>query len=214
MNILENYKKFLFPLSDVNKIKDKFHLINNNINFTFSHKIKSIYNENNLSDIYTPLMWSVSWNNNYDIIRLFLKNGANPNIPCIHNAKTSYCLHEIIKNQIRMLEQGLNPSIPEEDIRECNLEKYVTEEGVKLLVEHGAKVNVKDSYGRTPLDIAIEYNHKVVIDYLISVGAKKGSELSEEETYVYKTAPGEMQYHLVFWHEEYPPPEDEDIPDF
>ena len=44
---------------------------------------------------------------------------------------------------------------------------------VKLLVRYGSDVNLKDSKGRTALDVAIK---KEIIEYLTSMGARKGSE--------------------------------------
>jgi ankyrin repeat protein len=43
---------------------------------------------------------------------------------------------------------------------------------VKLLIKNGAKVNVKDKGGFTPLHYSYKFNYKKIIKYLIAHGAK------------------------------------------
>lgn len=213
--IFEVYKNILWGNKNEYRLKTIIEAGDIDFNITFNFENKSIFYKECNHNIYTLLMDFIVSDDNYNNIKFLLERGANPNIVCKYNGYNRYCIHEIILNSSRVLEMGWQYfNIPPEAIGEWYFKDYITEEGVKLLVEHGAEVNVKDDWGKTPLDIAILCEIEPIINYLISVGAKKGSELSEEETYVYKTAPGEMQYHLVFWHEEYPPPEDEDLPDF
>ncbi|MFN8671018.1 MAG: ankyrin repeat domain-containing protein [Candidatus Sericytochromatia bacterium] len=214
-NIFENYKIILGQIRDEYRLKAIIEAGDIDFNITFGYSYKNIFYNDFKSNIRTILMECILIDYNYENIKYLLEKGANPNIMCKYLGDITYCIHEIILNSSRILEGGWEHfNIPPEAIGEWYFKDYITEEGVKLLVEHGAEVNVKNARGQTPLDIAILCEIEPIINYLISVGAKKGSELSEEETYVYKTAPGEMQYHLVFWHEEYPPPEDEDLPDF
>ena len=43
---------------------------------------------------------------------------------------------------------------------------------IRLLIEHGAEVNVADIYGKTPLFYAAEFNHKLpVVELLVNHGA-------------------------------------------
>ncbi len=51
-------------------------------------------------------------------------------------------------------------------IKADNLEK------VKTLIQNGADVNVKDKWGRTPLDIVIEKNYEDTVKLLKQHGAK------------------------------------------
>lgn len=46
---------------------------------------------------------------------------------------------------------------------------------VKLLVEHNAKLSELDDFGLSPLDYAIDHNHKEIASYLRSKGAKSGT---------------------------------------
>ena len=50
-------------------------------------------------------------------------------------------------------------------------------DAVKLLVEAGANVNMKDTVGKTPLDYAMENDHEDVVDLLLNSGARSGSSL-------------------------------------
>lgn len=47
------------------------------------------------------------------------------------------------------------------------------EDVVKLLVEHGASVNVQSQNGFTPLYMAAQENHDNVVKYLLSNGANQ-----------------------------------------
>jgi len=42
----------------------------------------------------------------------------------------------------------------------------------RLLVEAGAELNTQDNGGDTPLDMAVDYEHKVCGEYLRSKGAE------------------------------------------
>lgn len=46
-------------------------------------------------------------------------------------------------------------------------------DAAKLLIDAGANVNMKDTVGKTPIDYAIENDHKDVVDLLLSSGAKQ-----------------------------------------
>ncbi|EAY13486.1 hypothetical protein TVAG_206540 [Trichomonas vaginalis G3] len=43
----------------------------------------------------------------------------------------------------------------------------------KLLLSHGAKVNIKDDHGETALNKASRYNNDEIVRLIISYGAKK-----------------------------------------
>lgn len=73
---------------------------------------------------------------------------------------------------------------PEVDIHDCDEHgwqalHYAVAKGnldvVKLLVRHGAHVNKETSEEQKilPLDIAIEYNHTKIADYLVELGATR-----------------------------------------
>lgn len=47
------------------------------------------------------------------------------------------------------------------------------EEVVKLLIEHGASVNVQSQSGFTPLYMAAQENHEQVVRYLLNNGANQ-----------------------------------------
>jgi ankyrin repeat protein len=43
---------------------------------------------------------------------------------------------------------------------------------VKLLLEKGAELELKDNYGRTPLSLAAETGHEAVVRLLLEYGAE------------------------------------------
>jgi ankyrin repeat protein len=48
---------------------------------------------------------------------------------------------------------------------------------LKLLVEHGANLNIRARYGKTPLDEAIKYKQTAVVQILRKHGAITGEQL-------------------------------------
>lgn len=57
-----------------------------------------------------------------------------------------------------------------------NIVYFITagqEEVVRLLVQHGASLNVQSQNGFTPLYMAAQENHDVVVKYLLSKGANQ-----------------------------------------
>jgi hypothetical protein len=53
-------------------------------------------------------------------------------------------------------------------------------DSTQLLIDRGAIVNLKSHYGRTPLDLALEYEHERTINLLRAHGGKTGEELKKE----------------------------------
>ncbi|TET35386.1 MAG: ankyrin repeat domain-containing protein [Planctomycetota bacterium] len=51
---------------------------------------------------------------------------------------------------------------------------------VPVLLEHGAKINIRDERGRTPLDLAVMRGHEKIADLLRARGGKTGEELRRE----------------------------------
>uniref|UniRef100_A0A7S3NAU5 glutaminase n=1 Tax=Euplotes harpa TaxID=151035 RepID=A0A7S3NAU5_9SPIT len=68
----------------------------------------------------------------------------------------------------RAIANGLNVNYPDYDHRTplhiaCNYGRF---EIVKYLVSHGAKIDVKDNFGNTPIDEAKENNFECIVEYL------------------------------------------------
>lgn len=101
------------------------------------------------TDKQTPIFLAVLWNDE-KLVRRLLKLGADPNIP-----------------------DG-DGDLP---LTEVCLRRRVNKASVKLLVEGGAKVNVKEANGITPLMYAagnsgtFEQYRREIVDYLLEKGA-------------------------------------------
>jgi ankyrin repeat protein len=74
----------------------------------------------------------------YQIVEMFLSYGADPNI-AHKTAGTTPLIQAVFKADVRL---------------------------VKLFLEHGADLDLKDNQGRTALDIAKKKNYLEVIDLL------------------------------------------------
>ncbi len=73
---------------------------------------------------------------------------------------------------------GINGCIGPQDFSDTPLHIAAREGSfniVKLLVEHNARLSEMDDYGFSPIDYAIKKNHKEIVEYLRSKGAKPGT---------------------------------------
>jgi hypothetical protein len=99
----------------------------------------------NQTDIYnfTPLFHAVGYNKNPEVTELLLKHGANPNA------------RDVILNTPLM----------------CAARNKASKEIVMLLLEYGADASLKNEEGKTALDLAIEKNNTIFIEYMDSQNA-------------------------------------------
>uniref|UniRef100_A0A6C0ED74 Uncharacterized protein n=1 Tax=viral metagenome TaxID=1070528 RepID=A0A6C0ED74_9ZZZZ len=131
----------------------------------------------------TALFYAIKYNN-LEIVKILVKNGAETTI--IDNNGDSYlalaCHNgntEIVKI---LLENGASSVINEADIGGLTPLLYATKRKhfdiIKLLVEHGADVNIQNKEGFTPLINSILYEDKKSVELLLKSGAnveqKKG----------------------------------------
>ncbi|MEL3907211.1 MAG: ankyrin repeat domain-containing protein [Treponema sp.] len=107
------------------------------------------------------VLYSACENNNYNACKIFIEKGADVNTTCSTQ-----------KSRTPLLQQCYM-SHPSQDI-------------VKLLLENGARVNVKDEDGVSPL-IAACYSHKndTAIRMLIKYGADKAEKYQGKSAYQY-----------------------------
>lgn len=130
---------------------------------------------------YTLLSYAAI-DNEYELAKLLLKSGAKP------DAGLNFPLYEVCwasekpKNQndmIRLLiSYGANVNKKQKNTNDTPLMATIKKQGgkyAKLLVQYGAKVNVSNSDGETPLILAVDYYSNLIdvslVQYLISEGA-------------------------------------------
>jgi len=112
-------------------------------------------------------------NGREEIIKFLLNNKASVNYQD-ENGKTALMLAidgettlmEVVENSCDLFNNSERPNL----------------EIIKLLIETGADVNLKNSDGETALDIAKSYEKQAVIDYLIANGAK-GKDNRDDELF-------------------------------
>lgn len=107
----------------------------------------------------TPLFLACKFNRS-DIAICLLEAGACPNI--LSKRKKEFHVHT-----------DLHQAAPiHEAISLGNLHL------VKILIDHGADINIQDSVGQTPLFIALHKNKSVIADYLLNEGSNVGLDVN------------------------------------
>ncbi len=102
----------------------------------------------------TPLLHEAAALEKFNIVTLFLKNGADPNIL---NQKNETLIMILSKTQF---------SSQKDKPKSTQAAKLITE-----LTSKGSNPNIPDKYGRTPLDISCKLKNTIIIDALIKGGA-------------------------------------------
>jgi ankyrin repeat protein len=149
-----------------------------------------------------PLMYAIG-RSQVKIVKLLVKQGADihfelPNedsiilldsIRSIWNYRTKHYKYDkiLIEKHIRIMNYLLAKGV---DINEKNKQgntilfaavNFLSPKTViEFLIQKGAKVNVINNYGESPLDWAIKKKRKKIIELLKKHGAKSGSELKNQ----------------------------------
>ena len=106
----------------------------------------------------TPLHCA-SMDNNYELVKLLLENGADVNINNKYNETPLYCIIAYCRLNDRKIERKI----------------------IKLLISKGADINAKNGEGITILSKAIQIGRpKPLLNYLRKFGAKGNLELERE----------------------------------
>jgi len=138
---------------------------------------KTSYSVINSQDSFgkTALLWAARRGDVQDVNSL-LRNGANPNIP---DSMRRSPLHMAARSKsVRIIELllkfGATPGVTN-FLNEMPAHYACYEEDSSRLLEPfiqaGIDVNQPSKYGRTLLDIAVQWNHSVLVRYLIDCGA-------------------------------------------
>lgn len=117
---------------------------------------------------------------------------------------------------IRLLNRGADPNaavtkaatLPPSDFTQgpllTNALRGSEQKTALALIAHGAKVNVRDSIGSTPLSLAVVYGMRPVVAALLTHGANVNAHDSEDETALFGGISGSSQnleiVHLLVAH--------------
>lgn len=148
---MNNYQYLQFKKACQEENLDKIMKYAVNIN-----NFPNLQNSNRYPPIFTALD-----SENFEVIELVLKLGADTNISLGQNNGYTYPLRYIIANSIDSYKDGFTKR-PDIEI-------------IKLLVKYGANINKIGNDGKSPLDCAISLGHKLAENYLKSLGAKKST---------------------------------------
>jgi uncharacterized protein len=103
--------------------------------------------------------------NNITTVRQLLQQGVNPNVKIVGSASEPLIFLVFAKNWFTL------PASKNGDRPKTFYNLTVKEECLRLLLEHGANPNLKDSLGRTVLEIAIVWCLPQIIKLLLLHGA-------------------------------------------
>ncbi|KAJ0410432.1 hypothetical protein P43SY_002764 [Pythium insidiosum] len=126
-------------------------------------------------------VWVSASDGDIDAVKQFLANGGDVNIKDEFGytplqAAVSYNHLELV---LFLLSNGASVTLADNDL-DTPLHRAETVDCAKLLLQHGAELNARNSEGRTPFDEAIEEEHTELIALYESLGAEK-SELPADE---------------------------------
>ncbi|KAL2182225.1 ankyrin [Thermothelomyces heterothallicus CBS 203.75] len=81
------------------------------------------------------------------------------------------------REETRKGEKAEKEKAPKHPVSALHLAAHASPECARLLLEHGARVDIRDAYGRTPLHWAAEAGHGAVVRLLVEAGANINAEL-------------------------------------
>lgn len=129
------------------------------------------------------LIFWTTYHSNNELFSLFIKQGApiNQIDDCLYEACTrdnSYQIDILIK-------KGANVNYRRDDLSPLHrVARYGSFNSLKLLVENGANVNVKDKNGKTPFNYAVLYDKFEIVEYLFDHGCVTSGVIEKDKFYL------------------------------
>jgi len=115
---------------------------------------------------YTPLHWAAFWGH-IDVVKFLLDNGMDVNIK--NAGGWTLLRHSTWICWCRSLDPKCNTGITPLHMAASKNKLEV----VKFLVNKGANINAKDTYGETSLEIATNKGHQAIVEFLNQNGTKE-----------------------------------------
>lgn len=133
----------------------------------------------------TPLCWAV-WSGSLSGAEHLLKRGASPNVSPINSSSTMNAATANPNMLMLLIEYGGDVNLPgksmfgDAPLHGAVLEKNI--ESMRILIEHGADIDVRDNRGRTPLLLAcilLDFEQALALfelgaDWTVTIPAKSG----------------------------------------
>ncbi|EEY64277.1 uncharacterized protein PITG_02822 [Phytophthora infestans T30-4] len=129
-----------------------------------------------------PNVWTVASDGDVESVKAFLASGGDVNAMDENGytplqAAVSYNHMELV---VFLLASGADVKLGDNDM-DTPLHRCETVECAKLLLEHGAGLNARNSEGQTPYDVAIEDEHEALKTMYENLGAENSDRIPEEE---------------------------------